>query len=108
MKQDLQPASDTTAAKATADAGAVAAAREALDAHVREIVRWHFHPDTGCPFWLEKAGSFDFDPLVDVNGYDDLKLFGHFQDEWLRGGPVRRWVPKGLEGEPIYVFETGG
>ena len=26
----------------------------------------------------------------------------------MRGGPVRRWVPKGLGGAPIYVFETGG
>ena len=30
------------------------------------------------------------------------------EDEWLRGGPVRRWVPRGLEGKPVFVFETGG
>jgi hypothetical protein len=83
-------------------------ARRRLDEHVCEIVRWHFDPKTGCPFWLEKSKSFDFDPLKDVNGYDDLKLFGGFQDEWLRGGPVRRWLPKGLAGKPAYVFETGG
>ncbi|MEM8932008.1 MAG: hypothetical protein AAGE94_12590, partial [Acidobacteriota bacterium] len=87
---------------------AVADARERLDAHVREIVRWHFDPATGSPFWLDRAQGFDFDPLTDVHGFDDLKKFGHFQDEWLRGGPVRRWLPKGLEGEPVYVFETGG
>jgi hypothetical protein len=84
------------------------AARERLDAHVRATVAWHFSPATGSPFWLERARGFDFDPVADVKGYDDLKLFGHFRDEWLRGGPVRRWVPKGLEGKPIYVFETGG
>ena len=83
-------------------------AREALDAHVREIVHWHFSPETGCSFWLEKAKSFDFDPLKDVKGYDDLKLFGHFEDDWLRGGPVRRWIPKGLEGQPAAIFESGG
>jgi len=75
---------------------------------VREIVRWHFSPDTGTPFWLERAKSFNFDPLKDVKGFDDLKLFGLFEDEWLRGGPVRRWVPKALQQKPIYVFETGG
>ncbi len=83
-------------------------ARDRLDAHVREIVEWHFNPDTGCPFWLAKAQELDFDPRRDVNSYDDLKFFGHFEDEWLRGGPVRRWLPKGLAGEPLYVFETGG
>jgi phenylacetate-coenzyme A ligase PaaK-like adenylate-forming protein len=83
-------------------------AREQLDAHTREIVAWHFSPDTGTPFWLERAKSFTFNPLKDVKSLDDLKLFGLFEDEWLRGGPVRRWVPKALQHKPIFVFETGG
>ena len=91
-----------------ASPAAVQQARQKLDAHVREIVQWHFNPETGTPFWLERAKSFKFNPLKDVNGFDDLKLFGHFEDEWLRGGPVRRWVPKALQQKPIYVFETGG
>ncbi len=87
---------------------AAARQREALDQHVREMVAWHFDPETGCPFWLEYAETLDFDPRADIGGYDDLRAFGHFQDEWLRGGPVRRWVPRGLGDKPIYVFETGG
>ena len=83
-------------------------ARCQLDAHVREIVRWHFSADTGCPFWLEFADKLEFDPRKEIGVYDDLKLLGHFQDEWLRGGPVRRWVPKAYADEPVYVFETGG
>ena len=83
-------------------------ARRKLDEHVREIVQWHFSPETGCPFWLEFASNLDFDPREEIGGYDDLKILGHFQDEWLRGGPVRRWVPKAYADEPIYVFETGG
>ncbi|MCS6850239.1 MAG: hypothetical protein NZ700_03600 [Gemmataceae bacterium] len=95
----------TTAASLDAK---VRQAREQLDAHVREIVRWHFNPETGTPFWLEKAKTLSFDPLKDIRGFEDLKLFGHFEDDWLRGGPVRRWVPKALQHKPIYVFETGG
>jgi hypothetical protein len=83
-------------------------ARRRLDAHVREIVAWHFDPATGCPFWLEFARRLDFDPRREIQGYDDLGRLGHFQDEWLRGGPVRRWLPRGLAGQPAYVFETGG
>ncbi len=83
-------------------------ARERLDAHVRETVEWHFNPATGAPFWLERAKSFSFDPRKEVKTLDDLKKFGLFEDEWLRGGPVRRWVPKGLKDKPVYVFETGG
>ena len=71
----------------------VAAARAGLDAHVREIVEWHFSPESGCPFWLDFAEKLDFDPRREIAGYDDLKILGHFQDEWLRGGPVRRSAP---------------
>jgi len=85
-----------------------AEAREQLDAHVCETMEWHFNPETGCPFWLEKAQSLKFDPRKDVKCFDDLKKFDSFEDEWLRGGPVRRWVPKAYENDPIYVFETGG
>jgi phenylacetate-coenzyme A ligase PaaK-like adenylate-forming protein len=87
---------------------AIAAAKETLDAHTREIVQWHFGDDTGCPFWLEKKRELNFDPLTEVNCYDDIRKFPLFEDEWLRGGPVRRWVPKALADKPIYVFETGG
>ena len=83
-------------------------AKEQLDQHVRETVAWHFSPDTGTPFWLEKAKSYKFNPTKDVQSFEDLHLFGTFEDEWLRGGPVERWVPRGLEGNPVYVFETGG
>jgi hypothetical protein len=83
-------------------------AREQLDAHVRDIVKWHFSPETGCEFWLEKAKTYPFNPITDVKGADDLHLFGTFEDDWLRGGPISRWVPKGFAGKPVYVFETGG
>jgi len=83
-------------------------ARAQLDEHVRQIVRWHFNPETGTPFWLEKAKGFKFDPLTDVNGWDDIKKFPFFEDDWLRGGPVNRWIPKGMADRAWYVFETGG
>jgi len=37
-------------------------AKQKLDAHVREMVAWHFNPDTGCPFWLDYAAKLDWDP----------------------------------------------
>ncbi len=83
-------------------------ARAELDAHTIEMMAWHFHPSTGCPFWLEEATRLSFDPLTEVRCFDDLKKFPPFEDEWLRGGPVRRWVPKGLADQPVFVFETGG
>ena len=72
-------------------AAKVSEARDRLNAHTYEIVQWHFHPSTGCQFWLDYAKStLKFDPLKEIKTYDDLKKFPEFQDEWLRGGPVGR------------------
>lgn len=86
----------------------VVAAAEQLDAHVREIVRWHFSPETGCPFWLEWAARAGWDPAAEVQGFRDLLRFPHFQDEWLRDEQNERWAPRAFTGRPYYVFETGG
>jgi len=85
-----------------------AEAKSRLDAWTREVVAWHFDPSTGTPFWLERARHLDFDPRRDIQTYQDLDRFGLFEDEWLRGGPVRRWVPKAYADKPICTFETGG
>ncbi|MEO8260163.1 MAG: hypothetical protein ABI868_22645, partial [Acidobacteriota bacterium] len=86
----------------------VDASRNALDAWVREVVAWHFDPASGSPFWLEYAAGLGWDPRREINGFADLKRFPSFEDEWLRGGPVQRWIPKALAGRPVFVFETGG
>ncbi|MBO0799874.1 MAG: hypothetical protein J2P31_13725 [Blastocatellia bacterium] len=82
--------------------------KDKLDAHVREIVEWHFNPETGTPFWLEFARNIDWDPRKEIAAYEDLDKFGFFQDDWLRGGPLDRWIPRAYAGQPTYVFETGG
>jgi len=83
-------------------------AKEQIDAHVREIVQWHFDPETGSPFWLEFASKLGWDPRRRIHCFEDLRMFPPFEDEWLRGGPVRQWVPRGFNGLPLFVFETGG
>ena len=81
---------------ATASAAQVQAARDALDAQVREVVAWHFDPATGCPFWLDYAKRLGWDPADrDQRSSATCKRLGSFEDEWLRGGPVQRWVPRG-------------
>ena len=86
----------------------VSEAKKKLDQHTYEPVQWHFHESTGSPFWLGKKAELGFDPLKEIKTFDDLKKFPIFEDELLRGGPVERWIPKGLAGKPTYVFETGG
>ena len=79
-----------------------------LDAHTRDVVRWHFSPDTGCPFWLNWATTAGFDPVAEVKSFDDLRKFPRFVDDWLRDQPNEAWVPKPYTGRPFFIFETGG
>ena len=97
-------------APSTIQAGerAVSDARAALDAQVRQTINWHFDPATGSPFWLEYAVRLGWDPRKEVRCFDDLSKLGFFEDEWLRGGPLQRWIPKAYGGKPVFVFETGG
>lgn len=81
---------------------------EQLDQHVRDIVAWHFSPQTGTPFWLEWAAQADWDPIREVRGFKDLSRFPHFEDDWLRFEQPERWVPAAYTGRPYHVFETGG
>ena len=63
-------------------------AAEELDAHVVEIIKWHFSPETGSPFWLDWASKQDWNPLEEVRNFKDIfNKFPHFQDEWLRDLP---------------------
>lgn len=89
-------------------AQAAQAAKKKLDEQTVKAVKLHFDPELGAPFWLEQAKSYDFNPLADVHCFDDLKKFPLFEDEWLRGGPVTKFLPKKWHNEPKYVFETGG
>ncbi|MEM7307795.1 MAG: hypothetical protein AAF682_14040 [Planctomycetota bacterium] len=90
------------------DAAAQAREAEALDAHVRETVRWHFSPDTGTPRWLRWAERAGWSPLDEVQGYADLARFPEFDGEALRFEPHADWIPAAYHGRPFTIFETGG
>lgn len=79
------------------------------DELVRAAMRWHFSPDTGSRFWLDRAHLLGFDPRTDVRKYDDLRLFSQFLDD-LRDVPVEDLLPRGYHGTAnvVGVFESGG
>jgi hypothetical protein len=77
-----------------------------LDAHVREMVDWHFDPDTGSPYWLRRAASLGFDPRREIRTFADLSRFPPVADEW-REVAAADLVPQGAPG-PFSVWETGG
>jgi hypothetical protein len=79
------------------------------DEFIRAAMEWHFHPDTGSPYWLERAKSLDFDPRTDVKSHDDLQLFPNVVNE-MRKVPVQALIPQGYGRRPdvVGVYESGG
>ena len=86
---------------------AIKAAQAQLDAHLKEIIQWHFSPETGCPYWLDWAKK-NFDPRQEINTFADVLKFPHFADESLRDLQPEVWVPAQFKGKPFSIFETGG
>ena len=84
-------------------------ARPDPDEFVRAAMEWHFSPDTGAPYWLERAKTLDFDPRLDVKGHADLTLFPNVANE-LRHVPARDLIPRGYGSHPevVAVYESGG
>ena len=78
-------------------------------AYLRAAIAWHFGEQTGSAFWLQTAGTLDFNPLTDVNTFDDLRLFPNLLSA-LRDVPVADLIPRGYgTPSPIpQIFESGG
>jgi len=85
------------------------AAKNKLDQHVRDMVAWHFSPETGTPFWLDWAAKQSFDPRERVRRFEDIvEVFPHFEDAYLRDLPHEQFTPRAYAGRPFRIFETGG
>jgi phenylacetate-coenzyme A ligase PaaK-like adenylate-forming protein len=79
------------------------------DEFIRGAMEWHFSPQTGSPFWLERAKSLEFDPRADVKSFEDLALFPNVTNE-LRDVRTQDLIPQGYGPHPgvIGVYESGG
>ena len=86
---------------------AIKAAQTQLDAHLKEILQWHFSPESGCPYWLDWMKK-NFDPRKEIHAFADMLKFPHFADESLRDLQPEVWVPAQFKGKPFNIFETGG
>jgi acyl-CoA synthetase (AMP-forming)/AMP-acid ligase II len=84
-------------------------ARPDPDEFIQAAMDWHFSPETGSRFWLDRARSLEFDPRADVRSFDDLTLFPNVTDE-LREVRAADLIPRGYGEHPdiFGVFESGG
>jgi hypothetical protein len=81
---------------------------EDVDQWTQRIVRRHFDPVTGSPYWLDRAAGLPFDPR-DITRYEELSAFGPFPLDELRtldpADLVPLAVPRPLSG---MIWESSG
>ena len=79
------------------------------DEFVQAAMEWHFSPETGSPYWLQRAKALDFDPRRDIKSHADLHLFPNVVNE-MRKVPVHELIPKGYGPRPdiVGIYESGG
>src|SRR6202035_2303575 len=69
------------------------------EAFIRAAMEWHFNPETGSAYWLERVKSLDFDPRKDIKSIEDLALFPNLVDE-LRDVRAEDLIPRGYGSHP--------
>jgi hypothetical protein len=86
---------------------------ELLNERVREIIEWHFNENTGSEYWLEIQRNMRVDVRKEIKSFEDLCLFGFFEEDVLSKINTRKLIPRGYlkngrPNKPIRIFESGG
>ncbi|MFD9734949.1 hypothetical protein [Umezawaea sp. NPDC059074] len=79
-----------------------------LDTWTRDVVRRHFDPATGSPYWVRAAQALPFDPR-DITRYDQLAELGPTDLDLLRHNDPADFVPLAVP-RPLAgrVWDSGG
>jgi phenylacetate-coenzyme A ligase PaaK-like adenylate-forming protein len=85
-----------------------------LDEHVNRVVDLHFDDEDGSPFYLGLKDHLSFDPVEDINGYEDLVLFAEdsaYDHEELKEAlryDTKSLVPQKFDNSEYNLYSTGG
>ncbi|RNC83654.1 MAG: phenazine antibiotic biosynthesis protein [Balneola sp.] len=76
---------------------------------IAAAMSWHFNPNTGSPYWVERSKILGFDPQKEIKTFADLQKFPNVVDE-MRKVPVQNLIPVGYGPKPpvFGVFDSGG
>ncbi len=90
--------------------GRAALKAESLEDRLRRILAVHFQPDSGTPYWIDRAKSLGVDPIRDINTVEDLALLGDMTPGDLCGRQMVDYVPRAFHStlEQFVVGQTGG
>ncbi|MBI4718436.1 MAG: hypothetical protein HY763_11565 [Planctomycetes bacterium] len=81
-----------------------------LSAHIQRIIRIHFDPRAGAPYWLERQRALGIDAIAEVRTVGDLARLGVMDAATLGARPVLDFVPLSERRNLVggVVADTGG
>jgi hypothetical protein len=80
------------------------------DEWLREVLRVHFDPDTGSPYWLQREKELGFPVRERITRVGDLALLGPMAQDDLASKPLELFLPKRWRDRKpeLTIGETGG
>ncbi len=84
--------------------------KKAYEKRLKSILRIHFDPNGGTPYWLEKAKELGISPTEDIHALEDLILFGPMDETAMKNRPIEDFVPRSYWAKKSkwVIAETGG
>jgi thienamycin biosynthesis protein ThnN len=82
---------------------------EQVNHRLRNILKIHFDPDQGTPYWLERQQALGLVALRDIQCTNDLARLGPMEETALAERPVEDFIPRCYaQCRDIILAQTGG
>lgn len=81
-----------------------------LEERLRRVLRVHFDPDLGTPYWLDRQRTLGIDARRDIRGPESLELLGEMLPKDLSARPLKDFLPRRFHDDlsGFIVGQTGG
>ena len=78
--------------------------------HLHRIIRTHFDPDLGAPFWLDRQASIGLDMRHEIQDFSALSILGNTSPKDLAGRPLIDFIPRRFHADltGFILGQTGG
>lgn len=81
-----------------------------LTSRLHRVLKVHFDPDHGTPFWLDRATSLGIEPISEIRELADLHILGDMVPTDLTNRPLLDYVPRRFHSDmsDFVICQTGG
>jgi phenylacetate-coenzyme A ligase PaaK-like adenylate-forming protein len=85
-------------------------AQSTIEQRLSHVLRIHFHPEGGSPYWLERETMLGIDARAEIRSVFDLVKLGPMEERALTTRPIEDFMPRSLLNRryEFVIAETAG